>query len=132
MFPELCIQLDHDLKKLPDQEIILVDQSDNADGSFVSYHYLALYLRGAVNPKVYVIACKRSVSHYNNVLARLGVQLMRNIEQQKCQFFNVADICNRSDWNEFPIQKIFEVRNSMLETVYTGEIPIVLSLLRCV
>lgn len=89
MFPDLCTRMKHSAKDLPRNQTIIVNELDGADGSFVCYHFLTLFLR-STNGIVYIFALRHSRSHYESVLAKLGVRLKNCIEQNRFKIFDLT------------------------------------------
>uniref|UniRef100_A0A915L9W1 Elongator complex protein 6 n=1 Tax=Romanomermis culicivorax TaxID=13658 RepID=A0A915L9W1_ROMCU len=105
----------HDLKNLPSNQTIVVEESDNADGSFLIYHFLSLFLRSPANAKVYLVSCRQTVNHFNTVLSKLGVQFKRSIDQNRCRIFDLMNHFRVNDFN-FDVNKSIELIESDFST----------------
>lgn len=97
MFPDLCVHLCHDSKHLPVNQFILVKAVDNACAEFAIYHYISLFIGPQHDSKVFLIACRRSIVHYNTVLAKMGVQFNRSVEQGRCRVWGFSEFCSKNE-----------------------------------
>ncbi|CAB4016391.1 elongator complex 6 [Paramuricea clavata] len=84
MFTALNKLLDIDNKiYIPKGKFFLISESNN-DGSFVTHHFLSLYLKGGHN--VCFIALVQSFTHYSSVAQKLGVNLTASTQNGKLIF----------------------------------------------
>ena len=83
MFAELNNILNINPNRLPELPLcVLMTQTGGADGGFVLHHFISTFIRGG--GRVCLVGLHQTLSHYNNVAKKLGVNL--NEAKEKGQF----------------------------------------------
>lgn len=118
MFSDLLTWLPFSYDKLPNEKLIAIRDFDAADGSFLFCHFISMYMK-CPKGKILLISFNHSAEHFHTVLAKIGINLNRLIDERRLILIDWGKLL--TNWLENTEDVPFEVidQQSDLSSIFS-------------